>query len=76
MNRDTVLLCRCLVSVTQVTTMREIQAHQTLMRCTTLAVYFILEPCHRHTSHDSLVDLEVGRTATQCLYVDTPLRWI
>jgi hypothetical protein len=41
--------------VAQVSTVRQIKAHQSLMR-----------------SHDSLVDLQIGRATTQALNVDAP----
>lgn len=50
------LLGRSLVTVTQVTTVREIKAHQSSV-----------------DRSKSLVDLQVGRAATQALNVDTPL---
>lgn len=49
------LLLWGLVAVAQMSSVREIKAHKSLMR-----------------SHDSLVDLEVGRGATQALHIDTP----
>ena len=49
------LLLRCLVPVTQMSTVREIQPHQPFVR-----------------SHECLINLQVGRAATQALYVDTP----
>jgi hypothetical protein len=42
--------------VTQMTSMREIKTHKSLVG-----------------SHDSLVDLQVGRATTQALNIDTPL---
>ena len=42
--------------MTQMSTMREIQAHESVMRF-----------------HQSLVDLKIGRAATQALDIDTPL---
>jgi len=44
-----------LVTMTQMTSMREIKTHKSLMG-----------------SHDSLVDLQIGRATTQALNIDTP----
>jgi hypothetical protein len=41
--------------MTQMTSMREIKTHKSLMG-----------------SHDSLVDLQIGRATTQALNIDTP----
>lgn len=45
-----------LVSVTQVTAMRQVKTHQSIMRL-----------------HESLVNLQVGRTSRESLDIDTPL---
>ena len=54
--RQAVLSLGRLVPVTQMTSMREIKTHESVM-----------------WSHNSLVDLKIGRATTQALNIDTPL---
>jgi hypothetical protein len=57
----------------QMTTVRKIQTHQTLMRYGLSVRAFTTLRLLELTLHDSLIDLQIRRRTTQCLHIDTPL---